>query len=56
MELHKASSKVIRELLTVFLKIDSSQIEIFTDAIIEAKRVFVVGVGREGLSSRALAM
>ena len=56
MKFQERASTVVGELGKVFEKIDKKEIDDFTEAIIKAKRVFVVGAGREGLSSRAFAM
>ena len=56
MKFKELISSVLEEFGKVFERVDEKQIEDFIDAIIKAKRIFVLGVGREGLSSRALAM
>jgi len=56
MKVQELTSSVLEELRKVFNRINGKEIEDFIKAIIKAKRIFVVGVGREGLSSRALAM
>jgi 6-phospho-3-hexuloisomerase len=50
------AKKVTRELEDVLSQVNRGEIQRFVDVISKAKRVFVVGVGREGLSSRAFAM
>ncbi|RCK77167.1 MAG: 6-phospho-3-hexuloisomerase [Anaerolineae bacterium] len=47
---------ILDELKQVFERIDTRQIDQLMDAIIKAKRLFLIGVGREGLSTRAFAM
>ena len=47
---------ILNELRQVFERVDAHQLEQLMDAIIKAKRLFLIGVGREGLSTRALAM
>lgn len=49
-------STVLKELEQVFERIDEQQIEQLMQEIIQAKRVFLIGVGREGLSTRSFAM
>jgi len=56
MKFQEKASTVLHELGRVFEKINEKDVDDFTEAIIEAKRIFVVGAGREGLSSRAFAM
>jgi 6-phospho-3-hexuloisomerase len=56
MKFQERASTVLGELSKVFEKIDEKEVDDFTEAIIKAKRVFVVGAGREGISSRAFAM
>jgi len=47
---------ILDELKSVFDHVDEEQLEVLQEAILKAPRIFVVGIGREGLSSRALAM
>lgn len=47
---------VAAEISAVLARIDEEQIESVVAALNSAQRVFVIGVGREGLSSRAFAM
>ena len=56
MEFQEKAFTVLDELGKVFKKINEKEVDDFTEAIIKAKRVFVVGAGREGISSRAFAM
>jgi len=56
MEFQEKASIVVDELGKVFKKINEKEVDDFAEAIIKAKRVFVVGAGREGISSRAFAM
>jgi len=56
MKFQEKTSTLLDELSKVFERIDEKEVDDFTEAIIKAKRVFVVGAGREGLSSRAFAM
>lgn len=44
------------ELEKVFYRIDDSQVEAFIEAIKNAKRIVLIGAGREGLATRAFAM
>src|SRR5262245_59078297 len=46
----------VAELGRVGERLDEARIEAFMAAILEAKRVFCIGVGREGLSTRAFVM
>lgn len=56
MKFQEVSSKVVSELGEVLRRLNQKEVEDFIEAIIEAKRVFVIAAGREGLSSRAFAM
>lgn len=40
----------------VFEKIDADSCNLFCDIILKAKKVFLLGVGREGISLKPLAM
>lgn len=56
MNINDLSNKIIKELDEVFSRIDQASVDSLISAIIEAKRIFFIGVGREGLSTRAFAM
>ena len=47
---------VFSELKEVFDNIDESEVDNFVDHVADAEKIFVVGAGRVGTSSRALAM
>lgn len=47
---------VISELSGVFSRLDENQAEVFEDRIIKARRIVVIGVGREGLAARGFTM
>lgn len=47
---------VFKELKDVFERVDEGEVDGFVDLIIQAKKIFVVGAGRVGTSSRAFAM
>lgn len=47
---------VFKELKEVFASVEEAEVDRFVDLIIQAERIFVVGAGRVGTSSRALAM
>ena len=49
-------ARAVAELGQVAERIDTRQIDAFIAAIARAKRVFLIGAGREGLSTRAFAM
>jgi len=49
-------AQAVAELGRVTGRLDERQIEAFVEAIAGAKRVFLIGVGREGLSTRAFTM
>jgi 6-phospho-3-hexuloisomerase len=56
MNFDETSRVVLEELRRVFDRIDRREIDRIAGRIRKAKRVFLIGVGREGLSTRALAM
>jgi len=56
MKIRELAATVVNELKQVFERLDENEVEKFTNAIVEAKRVFLVGGGREGLSLRSFAM
>ncbi len=56
MKFQEKASTVLDELGKVFKKINEKEVDDFAEVIIKAKRVFVVGAGREGISSRSFAM
>jgi 6-phospho-3-hexuloisomerase len=47
---------IAAELEKVFYRIDDSQVESFIEAITNAKRIILIGAGREGLATRAFTM
>lgn len=47
---------ILREHENVFEKQDIEELDRFMDLITEANRIFVMGVGREGISTRGFAM
>ena len=47
---------VLDELSKVFGRIDEAEIDRIVNRIRESSKIFLIGVGREGLSTRALAM
>ncbi|HVZ01915.1 MAG TPA: hypothetical protein VHA35_20590 [Dongiaceae bacterium] len=49
-------NRSVAELGQVARRLDPAGIEAFVAAIVRAKRVFLIGAGREGLSTRAFAM
>jgi 6-phospho-3-hexuloisomerase len=46
----------LKELAGVTPRLDEGQIAAFIDAILAARRIFCIGVGREGLATRAFSM
>lgn len=56
MTYNEISKTIVRELGEVFERVDQLQFREFMNAIKDANRVFLMGVGREGLATRALAM
>lgn len=55
-ETQHALSEILEHLQVSSKKLRSEQVDGFIDALLGAKRVFVVGVGRSGLVVRAFAM
>lgn len=47
---------ILSEHLRVYQKVDLQQVHTLMELIIKAKRVFLMGVGREGLATRGFAM
>lgn len=47
---------IIKEIQSVLNKIDEKQVANLIDAILEAKKIVVVGAGRMGMASKAFAM
>ena len=56
MNINDYSSTVLREIKETFEEIDQSNITYFLKQIIDAKRIFIAGVGRTGLVMRCFAM
>jgi 6-phospho-3-hexuloisomerase len=56
MDYSAVSKKIIDELEKVFERLDKKSIETFVLEILSAKRIITIGVGREGLSTRAFTM
>lgn len=52
-ELYK---NILNEHRQVYEKVDLDKVQDFINAIIKAKRIFLMGVGREGLATRGFAM
>lgn len=48
--------EMLKEHKKVFERQDTDELDQFMSMIIEAKRIFLMGVGREGISTRAFAM
>lgn len=47
---------ILNEHRLVYEKVDQVKVQDFMNAIIKAKRIFLMGVGREGLATRGFAM
>jgi 6-phospho-3-hexuloisomerase len=47
---------ILNEHRQVYEKVDLAKVQEFMSAIINAKRIFLMGVGREGLATRGFAM
>lgn len=56
MTFEKMYNKILEEHKQVFEKINYSDIEEFIKTIKKYKRIFFIGVGREGMATRAFAM
>lgn len=55
-DFHDKSAKVVAELGRVFEKFDDAGLDAVIDTIVAHDRIFVLGIGREGLASKAFAM
>ena len=55
-QLKEKSKQVLAELAQVFDLVDEKKIDILLTKIVAAERVFLMGIGREGLATRAFAM
>jgi len=55
-QLHEIGAIVVSELGEVFRRIPEANIEAALDALERHPRIFVLGIGREGLASKAFAM
>jgi 6-phospho-3-hexuloisomerase len=49
-------TRAVDELGRVATRLDAAEIAGFVEAVAQARRVFLIGAGREGLSTRAFAM
>jgi len=56
MDIKKLGKTITEELAKVFERIDLAQVEALMGAIGKAKRIILIGVGREGLATRAFTM
>lgn len=56
MNIDSLSKTILKELEEVFSRVDSNAVDSLMDAVIKAKRIFFIGVGREGMATRAFAM
>lgn len=56
MEFKERYEKILRELEEVFQRLNYEDVEKLMDLINNSKRIFLMGVGREGLATRAFAM
>jgi len=56
METEKLYRSILAEHKEVYEKIDQKSMRSFIDAIQQHNRIFLIGVGREGLATRAFAM
>lgn len=56
MSLKELGQGIARELEQVFQRLDEKQVEDFMEAIDQAGRIILIGVGREGLATRAFTM
>jgi 6-phospho-3-hexuloisomerase len=48
--------QILSELDGIFQRIDETEVDALCDALLKARRVFVHGLGREGLAMRSFAM
>lgn len=52
----QTASAIVAEIGAVLRRLDDAQIETFIQEILRANRIVLIGVGREGLSTRAFTM
>jgi len=56
MDYRQKADTIVKELEKVFQRVDLTEVDDFIDEILKAKKVILIGVGREGLSTKAFAM
>ena len=56
MDYHQQANIITKELGKVFDRVDLSEVECFVSEIMKAKKIILIGVGREGLSTKAFTM
>lgn len=56
MEFETMYKKILSEYEQVFQKLDPQNLKAFIDIVKKHDRIFLIGVGREGMATRALAM
>lgn len=52
----KVVSEILKDLKEVLEQVDEREVDEFVKALLDAKRIFIVGAGRSGLVGRAFAM
>ncbi|RLE72283.1 MAG: 6-phospho-3-hexuloisomerase [Thermoprotei archaeon] len=52
----KVVSEILKDLKEVLEQVDEREVDKFVKALLDAKRIFIVGAGRSGLVGRAFAM
>jgi 6-phospho-3-hexuloisomerase len=52
----ETAKTILRELSQVFDRVDETEVEKFKSEILNANRIILIGVGREGLATRAFTM
>ena len=50
------AKKILSELSEVFERVDEKQVRAFKEEILKAKKIILIGVGREGLSTKSFTM
>ena len=50
------AKKILSELSDVFERVDETQVKVFMEEILKAKKIILIGVGREGLSTKSFTM
>ena len=56
MHIHEALGAILEELRETLSNVDTGKADLLTEAIVDARMIFVAGAGRSGLATRCFAM